>query len=96
MDARNLNFPSAYSYLEAGYAIGREGWAAAGQTAPAKWLMVVEGVVCIGTEGNWSVITSRKTGDGNILPQDLTAKDWLVAAQVSSLMLPRPDLEVKF
>lgn len=94
----SMNFPSAYSYLESGYSIARKGWDNEGGS-PAKVLRHVDGVVYIGIEGAWEVVTSRKNGEGgdpNLAAADLAAADWYVVGAVSSLLLPRPDLEVKF
>lgn len=91
-----MNFPSAYSYLEAGYPIAREGWRPSDSELPTKMLKVVNGAVCIGKEGEWQIVTSRKGSDGNLLVTDIPAMDWYVVGDVSSALLPRPDLEIKF
>lgn len=96
MEIKNINFPSAYSYLETGYSIARNGWRTASGQPHTKMLKVVDGVVCIGLDGAWEVVTSRQVADGNVLSADLTAVDWEVVGNVSEMLPTRPNIEIKF
>lgn len=78
MDIPGLDFASAYPYLEAGYLIGREGWRTAPDAPLSKYLKMMGGIVYIGTEGAWDVVTS-KTGaeEANFSLSDYLAEDYI-------------------